>query len=344
MMGDYHTTGIAQESVEQAEQAFQVARRRAWRNWLRGLLLRWPREMLSLGEVRRRITLRGQRDLGVRSVPLTSIIGSEGRAGDFDRHFLPLETVVPARWKRISQLGYEERPLPAVDLYKLGEIYFVRDGNHRVSVARARGQTDIDAHVVEILTDVPLTADLDAAGLARKEAQSEFLMWSRLLCLRPEAVVPVEASESETYRELMEHIDGHRYFLELDHGRRVPREEAIVSWYDRLYLPQLEAIDRGGVRQRFPALTRTGLYLRVMEHRYYMSQRLGRDPGPEAALADFARTAHTRRTLPGHITYLGQRLARGLQAPLSALLRRPARAGEGRVTASMVGHRPPKEG
>jgi len=92
----------SQESVEKAEAAFQVARRRAWLNWVRSRLLRRPREMLSLGEVRRHISLCGQRDLGNRTVPLAHIIGSEGRASGFDRHFLPLDTIAPARWKRIS--------------------------------------------------------------------------------------------------------------------------------------------------------------------------------------------------------------------------------------------------
>lgn len=96
-------TIASQESVEKAEAAFQAARRRAWLNWVRSRLVRWPRGMLSLGEVRRHISPRGQRDLGNRAVPLAHIIGSGGRAGDFDRHFLPLDTVAPARWKRISQ-------------------------------------------------------------------------------------------------------------------------------------------------------------------------------------------------------------------------------------------------
>lgn len=209
-----------------------------------------------------------------------------------------------------------------MDLYKLGEIYFVRDGNHRVSVARARGQTDIDARVVEILIDVPLTPDLDAAGLARKEAQSDFLLWSRLLSLRPDAVIPIEASEPETYRKLMEHIDGHRYFLQLDRGEDVSREGAIVSWYDRLYLPQVKASNGSGAKQRFPRLTGTSLYLRVMEHRYYMSQRLGGDPGPDAVVADFVQVIGTWNASFGRIAHKGRRLMHS-----RSMLRQQPRSG-----------------
>lgn len=86
-------------SAERAEQAFQVARQRAWFNTLRSRIFRWPRAMLSLGDVRRHITLRGQHELGSRAVPLAHIIGSEGRAGDFDRHFLLLSPGLAVTWQ-----------------------------------------------------------------------------------------------------------------------------------------------------------------------------------------------------------------------------------------------------
>jgi hypothetical protein len=273
----------------QAVQDFRVARRRARLNTVRSRFLRVPHTILPFPEVRRRIILRGQRDLGFQTVPLSHIIGSEGRSHDFDRSFMPLSDVTARRWQRISGAYYQDITLGPVDLYKLGGIYFVRDGNHRVSVARSRGQVDIDAHVVEILTNVALTPDLDGPMLVRKEAQSEFLMWSDLLRLRPGAVVPVEASEPSTYRALMAHIEGHRYFLGIDHGREVPRDEAMTHWYDRLYLPQVAAIRRTGVRDARGG-SETRLYLRIMEHRYYMSQHLGHDPGPDAAVNDYVRS------------------------------------------------------
>lgn len=89
------------------------------------------------------------RDLGIQTVPIRRIGGSEGRCNDFDRFFRPLQDNTRERWLSVWRAFVNGFPLPPVELVRVGENYFVRDGHHRISVAAALGQLEIEAHVVE---------------------------------------------------------------------------------------------------------------------------------------------------------------------------------------------------
>ncbi len=107
-------------------------------------------ELLSYDDVRKQHAVKGQHELGVRIVPLDQIVGSMGRCRDFDRAFYPRQSVACQRWMSIARASSKHAPLPLVELYKVGDTYFVQDGHHRISVARAKGQDFIDAHVIEV--------------------------------------------------------------------------------------------------------------------------------------------------------------------------------------------------
>jgi hypothetical protein len=133
-----------------ALQDFERAARKAfWRDWI-SRLTRKSNDLLPFDQLRQRLPFKGRHYLGWQVVPLDRIVGSEGRYRDFDRAFFPRQTQTRDRWVSIDKAYYEEAPLPPVELFKIGEVYFVRDGNHRVSVARARGQDFIDAYVTKI--------------------------------------------------------------------------------------------------------------------------------------------------------------------------------------------------
>ena len=141
---------------------FEKASRKAnWRDWL-SWLTRNNNNLLSLDEILRCVPVKNQRHLGFQFVPIDKIVGSEGRHRDFDRAFLPRQTHTKGRWISIGKAHYKAVSLPPVDLVKMGQDYFVRDGNHRVSVARVRGQEVIDAYVTEIVTS--LSADDASRG------------------------------------------------------------------------------------------------------------------------------------------------------------------------------------
>jgi hypothetical protein len=134
---------------------FEQAKRKAFWRDLFSRLSRKCNDLLAFDQIRQSLPLKGQHDRGLQAVSLDNIVGSEGRYHDFDRAFFPRQSRIRDRWVSIDRAYYEQVTLPPVELAKVGEMYFVRDGNHRVSVARARGQGFIDAYVTELEVSVP---------------------------------------------------------------------------------------------------------------------------------------------------------------------------------------------
>ena len=272
-------------TLRNAQMHFQDARRKALLSGILDTLLRHSSNMISLEDVRARINVRGQRSLGHQTVALDHIIGSEGRYSDFDRRFLPRSDKLMQRWSSIDSAMSEAVELPPVELYKIGDIYFVRDGNHRVSVARQQGQIYVDAYVTELQVDVPLNPNLSVHDLLLKEEYSDFLMWTNLHALRPDE--RIEFSELGGYLELVRHINAHRYYLGTQQNREISRDEAVTSWYDTVYLPIVQVIREQNELKHFPNRTEADLYRWIMEHRWYMRERAGADPGPAIAESDY---------------------------------------------------------
>jgi hypothetical protein len=272
-------------AIRAAQAHFEEARRRAWLGALLDTFTRRPNAMLSFDEVRARLNVRGQRYLGHQAVPLDHIIGSEGRYSDFDRRFMPRSNKLKQRWSNIDKARTQSVELPPVDLYKIGDIYFVRDGNHRVSVARQQGQSYIDAIVTELVVEVPLTPDLSVRDLLLKEEYSDFLEWTNLHQLRPDE--RIEFTELGGYLDLVRHINAHRYYMSKEHAYEVSRDEAVADWYDSVYMPIVRVIRAQDVLKYFPGRTEADLYCWIMEHRWYMREQAGADPGPEGAANDY---------------------------------------------------------
>jgi nucleotide-binding universal stress UspA family protein len=176
--------------------------------------------------------------------------------------------------------------LPPIEVYQIGEVYFVLDGNHRVSVARQVGATHIEAYVAEVRTKVPLSPEVQPDDLILKAEYADFLERTRLDELRPEADLSVTVPGQ--YRALEEHIQVHRYFMGLEQEREIPYEEAVSHWYDEVYLPVVQVIRERGLLRDFPGRTETDLYLWVSEHRAALEKELGWEIKPEAAVADLA--------------------------------------------------------
>lgn len=267
---------------------FSRARRKAFLGQLLAVLSQTSNELLSFEEVKARLNVRGQRYLGHQTVPVAHVVGSEGRYADFDRHFAPLHETTRGRWMSIDRAHHQDVILPAVELYKLGDIYFVKDGNHRISVARMQGQQDIDAFVTELIVDVPLAPSLSMRDLLLKEEYSDFLAWTELAQIRPSQ--QIEFSEPGGYLALVQHINAHRYYLSQERGYEMPKNEAVASWYDHVYMPVIEVICSTEALQAFPGRTEADLYRWIMDHRWFLRERNGgADPGPLVALEDYVR-------------------------------------------------------
>jgi len=228
-------------------------------------------QLLSYDDVREKLRLGGPIYRGVQTVALDKIVGSVNRYNDFDRAFLPTQTHTASRWQRVSRAWYDEVSLPPVLRYQVGDIYFVVDGHHRVSVAREQGQAYIDAEVRECHVKVPVTPDLDPDDLEELGTKVLFLERTGLDYLRPQAEITVTILGG--YDRMLEHMAVHRYFMGLDFQRDVSENEAVEHWYDTVYLPVVQVIRESGVMRAFPRRTEADFYLWAMDHRHYLVSR-----------------------------------------------------------------------
>jgi nucleotide-binding universal stress UspA family protein len=296
---------------------FHEARRRATLERMMSALSGESPELLSYDEVRDRLDARetARRTLG--EVPLDAIVGSVGRYNDFTRTFLPRQDQDAQRWAEVKAAMLSMKGLPPVELYQVGDVYFVRDGNHRISVLRQMGASYVEAYVTQVRAKVPLTPDVQPDDLIIKEEHTRFLQQTRLDELRPDSDLSVTVPGM--YDVLLEHIAVHRYFMGIEQQREIPYPEAVTHWYDSIYLPAVEIIRERSILHDFPGRTETDLYLWVVEHREALKEVLGWDLSTEAAASDLA--AGHRRPGPG---------TRMLQAVTPAGLEAGPPAGEWR--------------
>jgi nucleotide-binding universal stress UspA family protein len=269
-----------------AAQDFRRARRRAVVQELMARLTGKSIGLLSYEEVRQTVRASGSAVRGLQDIPLDAIVGSVGRYTDFTRDFLPLMDETESRWVRVNLAAYEQAGVPPIEVYKIGAVYFVLDGNHRVSVARQIGAKEIQAYVTEVKSKVPLTPDLQPDDLIIKAEYADFLEETRLDELRPGADLSVTVPGQ--YKILLEHIQVHRYFMGVEQKREVPLEQAVVHWFDMIYDPIRRIMRERGILDEFPGRTETDLYLWVSEHRAMLEKELGWLIRPEAAVSDLA--------------------------------------------------------
>ena len=257
-----------------AAREFDRARRKVLLHDIMAFLRGYRNHLLDFGELSEALASGEPVDLGVQDVPLDAIRGSVDRYREFDLAFLPKHEGLRDRWQRVEAARRYGLPMRPVELYKLGDVYFVRDGHHRVSVARAHGDKTIQAHVLEITSRVPLQPDLKPNDLPDIRAYGDFLRVTRADEILPG--VDLRLSEPRYYARLLRHIALFRY-LNRKPGEK-PREwpEAVRAWYDQLYRPICEMIRDSGVMAHFPKRTRTDLYLWITTHFRQLNQRLPR--------------------------------------------------------------------
>lgn len=263
-----------------ANQDFEHAVIRGFLRKILSILTGANNKLLPYDEVRKQIPIRGQHYLGSMEVPIDKIVGSMGRYHDFDRAFLPIQIRTKDRWVSIDKAHYSQLELPPVELYKLGEIYFVKDGNHRISVARERGQEFVDAYVTQIDISVRLTPELRMDDLVMKKEYAIFLMHTGLEKTRPDA--NLETTLPETYERLLEHIGVHRWYLGEKRHSEVSFEDAAGHWYDTVYLPLIEIIRQQDVLKEFPGTSEADLYLWIIEYQGYLRQAYEEETGVES--------------------------------------------------------------
>lgn len=267
--------------------------------------------LVSFDDVQQKLRLNQHAYRGLQQVPLAQIIGSVGRYHDFTRTFLPLTESDSARWRRVAELQMEAG-LPPIDLYKVGDAYFVRDGNHRVSVARQLGMETIEAYVWEYETATGgISAEADVEELVLKEEHRAFLDRTRLGVQRPEA--KIKLTEPGMYPALELEIELYRRNLEQIDGGEVTYEEAAATWYDLLYSLGVEVIRDSGALDLFPGRTEADLYVWVSRHRRDFQERYGGTVSLRDAVTKIA--TDQLKTRPGPVG----RMVRSVASLMSSL-------------------------
>ncbi|MGI8588191.1 MAG: transcriptional regulator [Chloroflexia bacterium] len=304
-----------------AHEDYERARRKAFWSGIAALLQRRPNALLSFEEVQRALAPQAQVYRGLQQVPVSAIIGSVDRYHDFNRNFLPVQGHTRPRWEAIDRATRADEVLPPVQLYKIGQVYFVKDGNHRVSVARERGQDMIDAEVIECPTSVPITSHSNARDLLGLAEYGRFLEQTKLDKERPGAAI--EFTSLGRYDVLLEHISAQRWYMGVEQKHEISWRDAVLSWYDNVYRPLVQVIEESGILDDFPGHTAGDLYLWVMDHRFYLEKETGSPVG--ASTAVFSYDAHYGRWTRRVLRTL-QRLTGQAAKPLIVSARRIRRA------------------
>ncbi len=241
-------------------------------------------ELLSYEEVRRKLRATSIVSRGLQDIPLDAIVGSVSRYNDFTRTFLPRLDSDQDRWASVKVATADMSGLPPIEVYQIGEAYFVHDGHHRISVARQYKAKEVQAYVTEVKSRVPLSAEIRPEDLIISAEYVEFLSQTKLDELRPD--IDLAATCPGQYCKLSEHIEVHRHYMGLEQQREIPYEEAVTHWYDTVYCPVIDIIRDLGILYDFPGRTETDLYLWIAKHRVDIEERLGWEIPYSAAAID----------------------------------------------------------
>ena len=219
------------------------------------VMLRFEDVVAALGRV-------GERDLGLQMIQLDSIVGTvDRRPGEFDRLFRPASRRVQRRWQSIATARRRGKAMPPIDVYRVGELHFVQDGHHRISVARAHDDTTIEAHVREVQTKRPATHGLSLYELQLIRHQREF---HERVPLPAPARARIQIVEGWRYAQLSTHVESWAYRASHADGRLLSRAQAAEAWFREEYEPIADVLDELGIGGPGTETTR---YLRVVKLR-----------------------------------------------------------------------------
>jgi hypothetical protein len=256
------STGL---SGADAQDDFLRARRRLALSRLRRWIRREPGDVdhiLPFDDVVAALGRLEERDAGLQVIPLDAIVGTVDRLQGFDRHFRPTTPQVRARWERIAAAMRRGEAMPPIDVYRVGEVYFVKDGHHRVSVSRALGRHDIDARVTEVVTRVGAGRDLLRADLPLKSHERVFF---ERVPLPREARERVRPSDPWHYARLAEGIEAWGWRSTQERGQLMDRKELARRWYEEEYVPVVTLLRDAGMLGQG---TEADAYMRVGAERY----------------------------------------------------------------------------
>ncbi|MCI5522653.1 MAG: transcriptional regulator [Treponema sp.] len=285
----------------QTEEDFTKARNKALFNEIQHFLNPEEATLISFSDIKKLLKPKNEVYKGMQVVPINLIVGSEGRYQDFDNHFFPKNNFLKSRWERVDLAHLQDITLPPISLYELGGLYFVRDGNHRVSVAKAQGIENIDAEVVSLKSEIKLKPSSTKEQMVRQVieyekrvfyAETNFGDITDWWCL--------DFSSPGQYDLIFNHILIHKYYINMDKKEEIPLEQAIDSWFHNVYLPVIQAIKNHHIMRRFKKRTISDLYVFLIKYWDELKQKFGNDFSLDDAAEDF-KHSYGKKSLASRI-------------------------------------------
>lgn len=266
----------AQNEFEKARHQAEVVRLTSW-------ILGRDARLLPFEVIRRNLRQQSPLYRGIQDVPIEKVIGSVGRYDDMTRTFLPLNDGLKERWVKMAELARSEG-WPPVELYKVGDVFFVRDGNHRLSAANQLGYPTIEAHVWEFPENISIGPEDSLDQVLNRFRERVFLESTGLNERYPD--YDIRFTISGRYPEFQAQIEELRQKLCLIDEREVSFEEAADAWYELIYLPSIQIIRESGLLEGFPGRTEADLFAWMSFHRDHLRAEYGEFEN----IADMAQT------------------------------------------------------
>ena len=253
--------------LSETESDFAKARNKALFNEIQHFLKPEEAAMISFRDIKELLKPQNQTYIGMQVIPIEKIVGSEGRYKDFDNQFFPKNTFIKERWEHVDEAVIKDIILPPIKVYELGGLYFVRDGNHRVSVAKSKGVEFIDAEVVSLQSEIRLPPVRSLTGMIKEIISYEkrnfyfetsFGDITDYWCL--------DFSTTGQYDVIYNHILTHKYFINQNQEKEISIEDAITSWFNTVYLPVIHTIDKYKIMKYFKHRTKSDLYVWIIKY------------------------------------------------------------------------------
>jgi hypothetical protein len=223
---------------------------------------------------------------GLQQVPLEKIVGSVGRYKDFTRHFLPLSNNLADRWVNVEALAVR-RGWPPIELYRISDVYFVKDGNHRVAVANQLGNDRIEAHVWGYPDELSISS-CDSFGEVMIQLGERYFTEKTGLDISSKAF-SIQFTIPGQFIELLAQIQELREKLAVIDEERMSFEEASEAWYEMTYLPTVQIIQESTLLEQFPGRTEADLFVWLWKYQQELSELYG-----DGSLADWVEILATQ--------------------------------------------------
>lgn len=272
-----------------SEDDFNRAHNKALFNDLQHFLNPEESKLLSFSEVKQLLKPQNEVYLGMQVVPISLIAGSEGRYRDFDNHFFPKSMHLKHRWESIDRAHMKDVILPPIVLYEIGGLYFVRDGNHRVSVAKSLGDEYIDAEVISLQSEIKLKPGMSQSRILKQVIQYEKrVFYSETGFGDITDFWDIDFTSPGQYDEIYQHILIHKYYINQDKEEEISMEEAVLSWFNNLYLPIITAIKNQRILRKFKRRTASDLYVWIIRYWDDLKHKFGDAVSIDEAASQFS--------------------------------------------------------